>query len=89
MSEPGEALNLVDHLASKMVLSLHRDRGPREVSSRGFFIPSPSALALCSTLLLFPSFTLSLRYSSLFSCNKTKLGLVVARLSKGELFAIA
>ena len=27
---------------------------------------TPSALALCSTLLLFFSFTLSLRYSSLF-----------------------
>ena len=32
----------------------------------GLLIPSPSALALCSTLLLFLSFTLSLRYSSLF-----------------------
>ena len=36
----------------------------------GLLIPSPSALALCSTILLFLSFTLSLRYSSLLSCNK-------------------
>src|SRR6056300_162548 len=32
----------------------------------GLLIPSPSALALRSTLLLFLSFTLSIRYSSLF-----------------------
>ena len=38
----------------------------------GLLIPSPSALALCSTLLLFLSFSLSPRYSTLFSCNKTK-----------------
>ena len=40
---------------------------------RGLLIPSPSALALCSTLLeilLFLYFTLSFRYSSLFSCNE-------------------
>src|SRR6056300_1673134 len=37
----------------------------------GLLIPSPSALALCSTLLLFLSITLSRRYFSLFSCNKT------------------
>ena len=36
----------------------------------GLLIPSPSTLAPCSTILLFLSFTLSLRYSSLFSCNK-------------------
>ena len=36
----------------------------------GLLIPSPSTLALCSTLLLFLSFTLSPRYSSLFSCSK-------------------
>jgi len=37
----------------------------------GLLIPSPSALALCSTLLLFISLTLSPRYSTFFSCNKT------------------
>ena len=39
----------------------------------GLLIPWPSALALCSTLIFFFSFTLSPRYSSLFSCNKTKM----------------
>ena len=40
----------------------------------GLLIPSPSALALCSTLLLVLSFTLSPRYSSFSSCNKTAAG---------------
>ena len=43
----------------------------------GLLISSPSALALCSTLVLFLSFTLSLRYSPFFSCNKIKVDTLI------------
>ena len=70
-------------LSSSLSHHLLPPRSPRRTG--GLLIPSPSALALCSTLLLFLSFTLSPRYFSLFRCNKTKVEECCAfRSIKGE-----